>query len=64
VIVEVADPFAPIDAREAEMVVFGADAAPGVNETVGFAFPVMLVPPIVPDTVAEPVVVGLVNVAE
>jgi hypothetical protein len=61
---EVDDPSAVTDAGDAEIVVFGADAAPGVNETVGFAFPVMLVPPIVPDTVAEPVVVGLVNVAE
>jgi hypothetical protein len=57
VTVEVADPFAETDAGEAEIVEVEADTTPGVNDTVGFAVPLMLVPPIVPDTVAEPVVV-------
>jgi hypothetical protein len=61
VTVEVEDPLAVIDAGDAEIVVFEADTAPGVKDTEA-GLPIE-VPPMVPDTVAEPVVVGLVNVA-
>jgi hypothetical protein len=62
VTVEADDPFAVIDAGEAEIVVVEADTPPGVNDTdVGLP---IAVPPIVPVIEAEPVVVGLVSVAE
>jgi hypothetical protein len=63
VIAEVEDPFAVIDAGEAEIVEVEADTAPGENWTVGLPL-VIAEPAIVPDTVAVPVVVELVNVAE
>jgi hypothetical protein len=63
VIAEVDVPFAVIDAGEAEIVVWDASGAPGVNCTVGS--PVVIAEPaIVPDTVAVPAVVELVSVAE
>jgi hypothetical protein len=63
VIAEVDVPFAVIDAGEAEIVEVDADIAPGENWTVGLPL-VIAEPPIVPDTVAVPVVVELVSVAE
>jgi hypothetical protein len=59
---EVEDPFAVIDAGDAEIVEVDADTAPGVNDTdVGTP---IVEPAIVPDTVAVPAVVELVSVAE
>jgi hypothetical protein len=61
VTVEVDDPFAVIDAGEAEMVVVGADTAPGASDTdVGTP---IAEPPIVPVIAAEPDVVPLVRIA-
>jgi hypothetical protein len=62
VTVEVEDPVAEIDAGDAEIVVVEAATAPGMSDTdVGLP---IAVPPIVPVIEAEPVVVGLVSVAE
>jgi hypothetical protein len=63
VIDDVEDPFAVIDAGDAEIVVIEADTAPGENCTVGLPL-VIAEPAIVPDTVAVPAVVELVSVAE
>jgi hypothetical protein len=60
---EVEDPFAVIEAGDAEIVEVEADTAPGENWTVGLPL-VIVEPAIVPDTVAVPAVVELVSVAE
>ena len=62
VMVEVLLPLAVILVGEALITVCATLTAPGINVTVALP-PPMATPPMVPDTVAVPVVVLLVNVA-